>query len=53
MYTLQIRNKENVEILRICEGDGKDGDIELLEELAIKIRKAHSVVWDRQRRTLY
>lgn len=36
----RLGTKRMLEILtRICEGDGKDGDIELLEELAIKIKE--------------
>ncbi|QZY54194.1 NADH-quinone oxidoreductase subunit NuoF [Crassaminicella profunda] len=36
----RIGTKRMLEILnRICEGNGKDGDIELLEELAIKIKE--------------
>ncbi len=36
----RIGTKRMLEILtRICEGKGKDGDIELLEELAIKIKE--------------
>jgi NADH-quinone oxidoreductase subunit F len=35
----RIGTKRMLEILtRICEGEGKDGDIELLEELAVKIK---------------
>ncbi|QXM06552.1 NADH-quinone oxidoreductase subunit NuoF [Crassaminicella indica] len=36
----RIGTKRMLEILnRICEGKGKDGDIELLEELAVKIKE--------------
>jgi NADH-quinone oxidoreductase subunit F len=36
----RLGTKRMLEILnRICEGKGKDGDIELLEELAIKIKE--------------
>lgn len=36
----RLGTKRMLEILtRICEGDGKDGDIELLEELATKIKE--------------
>ncbi|TCO71486.1 NADH-quinone oxidoreductase subunit NuoF [Marinisporobacter balticus] len=36
----RIGTKRMLEILtRICEGDGRDGDIELLEELAVKIKE--------------
>lgn len=36
----RIGTKRMLEILtRICEGNGKDGDIELLEELSIKIKE--------------
>ncbi len=36
----RIGTKRMLEILtRICDGDGKDGDIELLEELGIKIKE--------------
>jgi NADH-quinone oxidoreductase subunit F len=35
----RIGNRRMLEILeRICEGDGREGDIELLSELAIQIR---------------
>ncbi len=45
----RIGTKRMLEILeRITEGNGRDGDIELLEELAVKIKDGSFAVSDRQ-----
>ena len=46
----RLGTKRMLEILeRITNGEGRDGDIELLEELAEKIRDtAPCAVWDRR-----
>ena len=44
----RIGTKRMLEILeRITKGEGKEGDIELLEELSANIKKIPSAVWDR------
>ena len=42
----RVGTKRMLEILeRITEGEGKDGDIEMLEELAVTLKETPCAVW--------
>lgn len=48
----RIGTTRMMEILnRICEGEGQEGDIELLEELCVSTRMVRCVAWARPRPT--